>query len=107
MIGLGALVVGIGSGIGIGWAIRGDSSDAAQEEITLEFDPFDFIDENTDNKTIQGSRAGTAKSHSESRESLKNSDCDNEIRCCSSEFILVRQKSVQNILQGFVSTSIK
>ena len=84
LIGLGALVVGIGSGIGIGWAIRGDSSDAAQEEITLEFDPFDFIDENTDNKTIQGSRAGTAKSHSESRESLKKSDCDNEIRCCSS-----------------------
>ena len=54
LIGLGALVVGIGSGIGIGWAIRGDSSDTAPEEITLEFDPFDFIDENTDNKTIQG-----------------------------------------------------
>jgi hypothetical protein len=54
LIGLGALVVGIGNGIGIGWAIRGDSSDTAQEETKLEFDPLEFIDVNTDNNTIQG-----------------------------------------------------
>jgi len=56
LIVLGVLVVGIGSGIGIGWAIRGDSSsdDAAQEDVKLDFDPFEFIDATTDNNTIQG-----------------------------------------------------
>ena len=52
LIGIAALVVGIGGGIGIGWAIRGDSSEVEPE--TLDFDPFEFIDANTDNNTIQG-----------------------------------------------------